>query len=362
MAFVGNGFDIQILADYNSRIDSRYEHFYRFLERRHFDPQNALFAEMKSLRSRGAEDWSDVEAALDGLLRSGALAPQKLLRALQDIQGQFSEFLDLVAPSSLLAEIGLDSMRGDRSLTSVAEFLGDLDGIDLQSSEFRSLTQNRDFFNFYFVNLNYTPLLDNYVYLDQKQFDPLPNSSVDRNFTFKADPRDLAPIRGWTQEYSSYLETTVIHPHGHQSVPRSILFGTDVPNGGYGNSDPRLRLAKPFWAQDELRYGHLFEDTELYLIFGCSMGASDRWWWKRIADSLASRRSRPGHAGEAFQPELIIFWWYPDGAPAPSKDSVRDHFFRAAGVTPSDEQTRRTYVICYTPSTPRVWLNTARTD
>lgn len=34
------------------------------------------------------------------------------------------------------------------------------------------------------------------------------------------------------------------------------------------------------------RYENLFKTTSLFIIYGCSLGESDSWWWKRIFDRL----------------------------------------------------------------------------
>ena len=40
------------------------------------------------------------------------------------------------------------------------------------SLEFPPRVNHYDLFNYLFVDFNYTTLLDNYIYLDQDQFDP----------------------------------------------------------------------------------------------------------------------------------------------------------------------------------------------
>lgn len=40
MAFVGNGFDIQVMHDYEEPVDTRYTSFYHFLKLRSFDTRN----------------------------------------------------------------------------------------------------------------------------------------------------------------------------------------------------------------------------------------------------------------------------------------------------------------------------------
>lgn len=66
-------------------------------------------------------------------------------------------------------------------------------------------------------------LLDNYIYLDKGCFDPHKFKTVDRNFQFYKNPYKKDEWR------SSYVLTNIIHPHGSQYTPRSMLFGTDLP-------------------------------------------------------------------------------------------------------------------------------------
>lgn len=359
MAFVGNGFDVQVMHDYDSPINTRYTSFYHFLKLRSFNKDNPILQEMERLREAGKEDWSDVESVVGNLLTARRVYPDELAEALREMQGQFSEFLDLAAPSTLLARLGADSMDRDLAIKSLAEFLGDLDPEEYRRIRFPGRINNFDVYNFVFVNFNYTPLLDDFVYLDQKQFDPLPYKTVDRNFAFQGNPKGVAgaSVRPGDQ-FSSYLMTEVFHPHGHQSIPRSLLFGIDEPAKRSGNGDKSLRLAKPFWAQNERRYKHLFSDTELFIVFGCSLGESDRWWWRHIAESLGQERTRSDE-GDVYQPELIIYW-YNGGTQVLSGAEVREKFFQAAGVTDGGDTADYIHVVLHDDSTDRAWLNTSR--
>ena len=130
MAFVGNGFDIQVASDYEMPISTRYASFYHFLKLRSFDETNPIFREMGELQRQGKDDWSDVEAVVDELFRSGRVRPRDLGEALWGVQEQFSEFLELAVPSSLLVRLGKESMNQKSALGSLEEFLGDLDRDD----------------------------------------------------------------------------------------------------------------------------------------------------------------------------------------------------------------------------------------
>lgn len=360
MAFVGNGFDIQALRDYDSPIDTRYASFYHFLKLRSFNEENPILQEMEELRKTSNGDWSDVERVAGELLAEGRVHPRGLIDALREMQGQFSEFLNLAAPSDLLTRLGADSMNRGLAIKSLAGFLGDLDQEEYRRIRFPQGIDNFDMYNFVFINFNYTPLFDDFIYLDQVQFDPLPHRTVDRNFDFKGNPKHVAaaPVRPGDY-FSSYLMTDVVHPHGHQSIPRSLLFGIDEPTRVSGNADPALRLAKPFWAQNDHRYEHLFIDTELFIVFGCSLGDTDQWWWRHIAESLGRERERLDDEPGAYRPELIIYW-YAGGAEEVTKADVREKFVRAAGVDGEASIMDYIHVVLHDESTDRVWLNTSR--
>lgn len=360
MAFVGNGFDIQVLRDYGSPIDTRYIGFYHFLKLRSFNTRNPILQEMERLRDVGKENWSDVEGVVAQLLAASPVGAGELVKALRAIQGQFSEFLGLAVPSDLLTRLGTDSMDKGLAVDSLAGFLGDLQPKQYKRSGFPAEIGNFDVFNFVFVNFNYTSLLDDFIFLDQQQFDPLPFRTVDRNFVFEGNPRGVqgATVRSG-DTFSSYVMTEVLHPHGHQSIPRSLLFGIDEPTQKRGNRDQTLRLAKPFWAQNERRYKHLFDDTELYIVFGCSLGESDRWWWRHIAESLGHERER-SETGGCYRPELIIYW-YNGGTQGQTEMQVRERFLKAAGATDLRDAADFIRVVLYDASTDRCWLNTSRT-
>ena len=126
MAFVGNGFDIQVMKDYASPIDTRYESFYHFLKLRSFNEENLIFKEMGILQRNNKKNWSDVESIVGELLSSNRAEASQLNEDLRDIQVQFSEFLELAVPNSLLANIGNESMDRSLAVTSLKGFLGDL--------------------------------------------------------------------------------------------------------------------------------------------------------------------------------------------------------------------------------------------
>lgn len=361
MVLVGNGFDIQVTRRYESRFSPRYPAFYYYLLSRDFDSSNLVVQQMAAAKSTGQENWSDVEAAIGGLItHEGGRHPASVVYdATLAIQAAFSEYLELVAPPDLLARVGKDSAEGSLAVRSMAEFIGDVaKGSQIfDSFAFPEETDHYDLFNYLFVNFNYTPLLDDYVFRDARQFLPQAHTVADRNFQFWPNPTNDPNGHGNHEtSWSSYLRSEVIHPHGQQPIPRSLLFGIDAPDVFDAGRDPNRQLMKPYWAMNRVEYGHLFSDTRLFIIFGCSLGKTDGWWWRRVYEAL----NRPTDDGTV-PSELVIYWWSPAGGSV-TREAVLDTFFAGvAGDLGERERASvedRIQVVVYTADSPPVFLAT----
>ncbi|MDO5728523.1 MAG: AbiH family protein [Actinomycetaceae bacterium] len=367
--FVGNGFDLQALGDFSQQIDTRYTSFFHFLKMRSFNSENLIFQEMVRLQKHGKTDWVDVEAVVAGL--TGKHEVPKLLDNLRTIQQEFAAYLDIVVSSSFLNDLGASSSAENWAINSLQSFLGDLNEDEYKSLQFPKSCRHYDVFSFIFLNFNYTPIFDNYIYLDSKQFDPRQCRWADRNFQFEPNPKNMSGLAEWdaNTSFSSYVLTEVFHPHGTQGTARPLLFGTDLPKTNDFKKDSISRLSKHFWAQNNVRHKHLFDNTELYIIFGCSLGESDRWWWANLLDSLkevkpydlSSKNNSTTHSYINFQPEVILYWYNSDGKA--TRESVINSLFAAADRNElRDELSQYVHVVLFDDSTDRVWLNTQRTE
>ncbi|OBB87536.1 AbiH family protein [Mycolicibacterium peregrinum] len=310
---------------------------------------------MAVAKENGEENWSDIEAAIGRLTRlKGSLQQvQTVYESTLAIQAAFSEYLELVAPPDLLARVGKDSAEGSLAVKSMASFIGDVakTSSTFESFAFPTETSHYHLFNFLFVNFNYTPLLDDYAFRDAQQFRPQLHTRADRNFMFWPNPTGRPGGFGNHETgWSSYVRSEVIHPHGQQAIPRSLLFGIDAPDSFDQGTDPHRELMKPYWAMNRIEYGHLFPDTRLFIIFGCSLGESDGWWWRRVYEALNRERDDGSPRSE-----LIIYWWSPAVKPA-TREEVLDTFFTGAtGNLNSPERASvqdRIQIVLYTDETP----------
>lgn len=374
MVLVGNGFDIQALHDYSQPTDSRYEPFYHYLKMRDFDSSNVLFRHMEDelklhQQYGGHSNWSDVEAAISTALEQNPGQADKVFGDLQAVQAAFAQFLQMVAPSSLLDEIGNHAREHAWGHASLSEFLRDIvDSHDFTSLEFPRRVNHYDLFNYLFVNFNYTTLLDNYIYLDQDQFDPLKHRTVDTNFLFKNDPRShWMPEKEPDYGYSGYVTSDVVHPHGVLSTPRSLLFGIDADDDYKKTRTPSDHLKKPYWSQAHALYRNHFTQADLFIIFGCSLSESDGWWWRNVVRSLRTTKRQtylgdhPSRAGELVEEQAELIIYRRQDNDQHTVDSIKDRFLAAAVAEDADDRQTiadRIRVVIYDDQTPRTFLNT----
>lgn len=322
MVLVGNGFDIDILRNFGSNITTSYENFYNYIRYKKIDENNSIFKAMKHSKTINNQNWADFEKLLIELCDSKEPSWKKLDDDLFEIQKYFSNFLDDIIKPDLLASIVQKAQIEKSGVSTLSNLLYDISEDDYKDFNFPKDTWHYDLFNFTFINFNYTYLFDNYIYFDKRQFDPRPYKTVDRNFDFKPNPRGYQSNKhSYNSDtvISTYIVSKVIHPHGNQSIPKSLLFGFNDENQvKFSNTDKSKRFTKTFWAQNDLYYKNMVGEARLFVIFGLSCGETDKWWWHEIIVSLASTTS-----------ELIIYK-YQEGNE--TSESVVDHFFKVSEV------------------------------
>lgn len=297
MIIIGNGFDIRVMAQYyNKRKISRknsylttYEDFYRWLTDNNFLRPNIFLETMKKYQKSNKKNWSNFEALIPIILDSHTKQVEKINEDLDYLQVKFSYFLSRIISNDLVEDIGSLSQEGKLAFNSLSHLLGDLDKLNFEKLKFMSKTNHYDIFNIKLLNMNYTNLFDNYIYLDKRQFDPNPYKNIDTNFQFLPNPNNLYNkynSNNWNNDtkWSCYINTDIIHPHGQESIPRSLLFGSNCER--FKDNKNLDRFNKEYWARYDVKYSTLLKQTELYIIYGSSIGESDSWWWKKICESL----------------------------------------------------------------------------
>lgn len=311
MVLVGNGFDIAALNKYKQgRMKGKttsYQDFFEYITYyRLTDERNILYKKMKEDKSLNKNNWSDFENSLQELVINGTVTIPELEMCVDEFQKHFTRFLNEIVDSDVLLRLNADARKNQWANQTMGRFLED---INYPGLEFSDKTDHYDLFYYVFANFNYTYLLDNYLYLDKEQFDPHCYRDADRNFGFYLNTV-MSPMG--TTRWSSYVLCDVIHPHGTQNVPRSMLFGIDLPRYDKGRS-LKKRLVKSYWSQYEIKYKSYMEEAELFILFGMSLGKTDAWWFDEIYDAMLNRDA-----------ELLIYM-YGDN----SEDEVKQNYIEA---------------------------------
>lgn len=336
---VGNGFDISVLKRFKSgKLSGKttsYVDFYDYISTsRLCEDDDILYQKVKEDKSLDKENWSDFENTIKELLdSSGHKIVDVLEESVDKFQGFFTKFLNELVDAETLLNLDKEVSENKLSIQSLARFLKDLEDLEeLKRLKFVEDLDHFHLFNFVFANFNYTSLLDNYLFLDKVQFNPRAFNRGDRSFYF----RFTLPEQN-KRFYSSYLLSEVIHPHGIQDIPRSILFGIDLEEYDKA-SDVRKRLVKGYWSQYEVKYKSYLEEADLFIIYGMSLGATDAWWMDTIFDQILNR-----------QAELILYWYGKD-----DKEAVVEKFINccARHKSSSDDDKRevrkRIHVVSHT--------------
>lgn len=170
-------------------------------------------------------------------------------------------------------------------------FLGDLSCEQYKKCKFHNRIDHGEQLKYIFIDFNYTSLLDNYLYLDKDIFSPEPYYTSDNNINFITNPKEydghctIEMRRSFLNASCKMLPVDIYHPHGYQDIPKSLLFGTESLECDKVK-DERRTFIKSYWARDEERYADKFKETSLFIVYGCSLGSSDSWWWNKIYERL----------------------------------------------------------------------------
>lgn len=363
MMIVGNGFDIDVLNSLSNKNgqnrDTSYESFVRWLENKNSFKlnNNLLFQKLQSkdpqrnkMSSSYNRNWADIEENIKLIVEDSLQHDDssntliKLKNNLKEIQKYFAKFLhERITPDINLDVVekanpdsdekpSISSNKKDNyPVNAVANFLKDLTAEDYQMSKFTkyqvshkaSLNDNNGELGFYtlydwlFINLNYTSLFDNCFDFNKKFFNPAIHDSTQTNFVFcPASPKNN---RGYLETgnkkiapgdiaYSSYLVSNILHPHRKEWVPDSMLFGfSSIEQFNSYEQHNCLRkelneFIKPTWSASDLKYRPLFRKTNLFIIYGASLGKSDAWWWNQIMSQLIQNDDK-----SHYESELIIY-------------------------------------------------------
>ena len=319
VAIIGNGFDVSVLGRYRKDgVSSKYSKFCDFLIYKNFNKDNIVFKRMQADKAAGKDNWSDFENTIDIMAKEG-VEPESLENALNELSEYFYEFIDGVADRNLNIRLNRDARNKGLGEKSLKGFL-----MDLSENEFHRIIRvtdtisNYTHYEFSFLNLNYTYLFDNYIHLG-KDFDPHPYVYSSNNICLDLNSKGYCH-----KEFSTFkdplvklVSNQVMHPHGCYSIPDSLIFGTA--------NNTHDRLNKNYWFDNSQKYTEILSKAQLIVVFGCSLGESDAWWWNHIYTQLKEEKSY-----------LMIYFY--NKRHKKTEDEVRDLFIERSGNSPDSTE------------------------
>lgn len=342
---------------------------------------NKLYKRLDEGCTKGDEQWSDLEMDVKDKVQEAMKQKsekkenlENLKDELREIKDAFSIFLrNQITPEIIKKTVKMASPDKDKHylktdktdneesnypVQALATFLSDLSEEDYKKSHFKTYqTYHKTYsldcppselgyytlYNWLFVNLNYTALFDNCFSLHKEVFDPHPHSeNVLTNFYFhptkgneERDEENLIIESGDKKfsisptniKFSSYLISDIIHPHGTQWIPESMLFGFSSVNqlkDTFAYESEIKEFLKPYWSSSDLKYRPLFKDVDLFIIFGASLGESDAWWWSHIIDRLRNNDEENSKSAE------LIIYNYEESPEKHRNEDVKRHFIKNA--------------------------------
>ena len=270
---VGNGFDLA--ADLGTDAKVFVEGFIA-LHSAEDSPAGRLAAQM---RCDGAETWADFEQKLGEY--AGCLSPAlsgkdlelEYLSAKESIEEDLNVF---IAEREQAADVDHIDTCSSRCIDSLCAWVDSLTSMDRE--KVRSAIGLPLDVTFYFVTLNYTSILDQVVGL------------------IRIGNYQKARKTG----VSSFLLSEVIHAHG--DLDGNPICGVNddsqIANEELRSSASVLdtvvkgQTQALFGDMSDTRAFDLISSADVVLIYGCSMGPTDRRWWKAVVDWMKGSASR----------------------------------------------------------------------
>lgn len=252
----GNGFDI------NLGLKTRYVDFYENYNKK--ESESKLIKNLKSEIFNNIKNWSDLELAL-GQYTSEFQKIYDFDEVYEDVLNSLCDYLDE------------ESAKYDFTTLKKDVFFKDL----CKSESFLSAADMNEFFeynnrwganirNINIINFNYTHSVKNILEGHRPQ-DPI----------------------GTYNNVKFYLKE-LIHIHGYTNE-RTILGVNDisqVSNEKFHNDNDFIEALIKIESNSRQRHNvdkkceNLINSADMICIFGCSLGETDKFWWKLIVENL----------------------------------------------------------------------------
>lgn len=262
---IGNGFDV------NLGLKTRYQDFYDY-----YQNQPSPSEEVKQLKAnidRNKENWADLELAL-GEYTPNFKDSNSAIEVLVDLCNHLNEYLKL---QSLLIPQSNEKIKEEmlRCLANPNEFFLPTDKEGIESYYYNRVASNK----ITILTLNYTPSIESILdYVDNQPI------SINNNDSWLGSGAEVHRI---------------LHPH--HILDDTILVGlndeSQIANQTLCNDEAfKENFIKPacnkmLSSGIENQCSDVINNSDLFVIFGSSLGATDKLWWQKIANRMVNSNS-----------------------------------------------------------------------
>lgn len=258
---VGNGLDIQY------GLKTKYSDFYEYQlpiyteKNSNENYSNIIYDNILIDQDTNWENWSDLELALGELTKNPEVDEEEFMVALDEVNEDLNNYLSIVQNKFDLTGKTIDIQKNVKEIYSQIP-----DGSKERVLQFiQSFSIATDYINI--LTLNYTNILDQLI-------------EKEKNKEYKS-------FR--SHNYGCFIKN-VEHIHG--TLDFSLILGVNDENQiseKYKSSNKKYLIKEKMniQARDNRHFKNfnLIDWSDLVIIFGTSVGATDGYLWKKIADN-----------------------------------------------------------------------------
>lgn len=316
---IGNGFDIGLLSSIGKSYEElpTFSNFYNWLCERQFNPSNKIFKEINYRKVSNEKCWADIESIignkLSQCLKNNDVNIKEVINDVEIIRDQLSIFINECVTQKDLNKISKLSKENQLGSGTFSSFFADVSRLywDNEYNFISFWKEHHINYRWRFLNLNYTTILENYFWIKNN---PHPYETSNNNFHIFPNFTDN---KDWTDLHVK-LERSFYHPHGINTVADSIILG--VSDGSLKNKIEDSWKYEKEYVGELSKYNEILENTNLFIIYGSSLGNPDVYWWKNILDVMK----------ENVQTELLIYWY--GEYDSLSENDIKNKFITNSGV------------------------------
>ena len=257
---VGNGLDIQY------GLKTKYSDFYKYqipiYKEKNINENyyNIIYDNILIDQNTNWENWSDLELALGELTKNSEIDEEEFMEALEEVSIDLNNYLSIVQDKFDLTGKTIDIQKYLKEIYSQIP-----DGSKERALKFiHSFPTEIDYINI--LTLNYTNVLDHLIEKEKN--------------------KEYNSFRG--HSHGCFIKNV---EHAHGTLDFSLILGVNDENQlnkEYTDSNKKYLIKEKMLIQARdnrhFKNSNLIDWADLIIIFGTSIGATDGYIWKKIAE------------------------------------------------------------------------------